>query len=61
MQIKIRILLLSFLCYFVTAQSFAQTQTIEQEEKDAEAEDFSEKKWKDKIIVGGTVLVLAFS
>ncbi len=55
MQIKIRILLLSFLCYFVTVQSFAQTQTIEQEEKDAEAEDFSEKKWKDRIIVGGNV------
>lgn len=50
MQIKIRILLLSFLCYFVTAQSFAQTQTIEQEEKDAEAEDFSEKNGRIKLL-----------
>ncbi len=55
MQIKIRILFLSFLCYFVAAQSFAQTQTIEPEEKDPEAEEFTEKKWKDKIIVGGNV------
>ncbi len=55
MQIKIRVFLLTFLCLFVVSQSFAQTQPIEQEEKDAEVEDFSDKKWKDRIIVGGNV------
>ena len=50
-----RTILLSFLICFSLQQSFAQTQTIETEEKDAEEEDFSNKKWKDRIIVGGNV------
>ena len=39
----------------MAAQAFSQTQTIDTEDKDQQEEDFDNKKWKDRIVVGGNI------